>query len=264
MARQTATKKLHRESRRERRNGSRDRNQDRGNDHYPESHGSNISTIGMAKDNIDRRPLKPLNENQDRYIQAIKNCNIILGVGDAGSGKTFISASIAAAQLINKDIERIVVTRPMVSAEEEMGFLPGDVSEKFLPFFRPVYDVLKKRLGASFLQYALKPGIEKVEVLPFSFMRGRSLEDAFVILDEAQNVTATQMKLFLTRMGENVTVVISGDPGQCDLPKGKVSGLADLIDRIYDCDLNIPVIEFDEEDCVRSDICKTALQLYKN
>lgn len=262
MARQNVAKKLRRESRRESRNTSRNK-ADGSTNHYQESHNSNVESIGMAKDKIDRTPLKARNENQDRYIQAIRNCNIIVGTGDAGSGKTFISSSIAAEQLLNKEIERIIVTRPMVTADEDMGFLPGDIGEKFLPYFRPVYDILKKRLGPSFLQYALKYGVEKVEIAPFSFLRGRTFEDAFVILDEAQNVTVNQMKLFLTRMGENVTVVISGDVNQCDLPKGTESGLKDLIDRIYDLDIDIPVIEFSAEDCVRSDICKTALQLYK-
>ena len=170
---------------------------------------------------------------------------------------------MAADALINKEIERIIVTRPVLQADEDLGFLPGDIAEKFAPYFRPVYDVLVKRLGASFLQYCLRPEIGKVEIAPFAYMRGRTFENAFVILDEAQNVTVNQMKLFLTRMGENVTVVVNGDITQCDLPTNVPSGLADALTR-FEANNRVGVIRFTEEDCVRSTLCQHVLAAYHN
>lgn len=176
---------------------------------------------------------------------------------------TFLSTAHAADQLLNKEVESIIVTRPVLTAEEEMGFLPGDMMEKFMPFFRPVYDVLKRRLGIGFLRYCLRPEIEKIEIAPFSYMRGRTFDNAVVILDEAQNVTVTQMKLFLTRIGENTTVIINGDVLQCDLPSHKESGLVDLLRRIETKEVDVPVIKFSRSDCVRSDVCALALAIYE-
>ncbi len=170
---------------------------------------------------------------------------------------------MAADALINKEIERIIVTRPVLQADEDLGFLPGDIAEKFAPYFRPVYDVLVKRLGASFLQYCLRPEIGKVEIAPFAYMRGRTFENAFVILDEAQNVTINQMKLFLTRMGENVTVIVNGDITQCDLPANVNSGLADALSR-FQANERVGVIKFNEEDCVRSSLCQHVLAAYSD
>lgn len=135
------------------------------------------------------------------------------------------------------------------------------MAEKFAPYFRPVYDVLLKRMGASFLQYCLRPEIGKVEIAPFAYMRGRTFENAFVILDEAQNVTINQMKMFLTRLGENVTVIVNGDISQCDLPVGVVSGLRDALERFSDDEI-VSVIHFNQEDCVRSQLCQKTLLAY--
>lgn len=179
----------------------------------------------------------------------------------AGCGKTFLATAVAAQRLLDKEVDRIIVTRPVLQAEEDLGFLPGDMAEKFAPFFRPVYDVLQKRLGASFLEYCLKPEVAKVEIAPFAYMRGRTFENAVVILDEAQNVTASQMKMFLTRMGENVTVIVNGDVTQCDLPGNVKSGLEDALQR-FQPSRQVGLIEFTAEDCVRSDLCKVALQAY--
>ncbi|SQI35255.1 Phosphate starvation-inducible protein psiH [Providencia alcalifaciens] len=160
-----------------------------------------IEPIGMAKERRDETPITPRNEAQKLYISSIRHKQLIFANGEAGCGKTYISTALAADALINKEISKIIVTRPVLQAEEDLGFLPGDMSEKFAPYFRPVYDVLMKRLGASFLQYCLRPEIAKVEIAPFAYMRGRTFENAIVILDEAQNVTVTQMKMFLTRLG---------------------------------------------------------------
>lgn len=210
----------------------------------------------------DRTPIEPRNEAQYHYMNAIQHKLLVFSTGEAGCGKTFISSAMAAEALLNKEVERIIVTRPVLQADEDLGFLPGDISEKFAPYFRPVYDVLQKRLGGGFLEYCLKPQVAKVEIAPFAYMRGRTFENAFVILDEAQNVTESQMKMFLTRIGENCTVVVNGDITQCDLPDNVDSGLEDALERFQESK-NVGMIEFELEDCVRSDICKLALEAYR-
>lgn len=225
-------------------------------------HMSGLDAIGMARDVRDRQPIVARNESQANYLHAIASKSLIFATGEAGCGKTWISAAKAAEALINKDIERIIVTRPVLQADEDLGFLPGDISEKFAPYFRPVYDVLLKRLGASFMHYCLRPEIGKVEIAPFAYMRGRTFENAFVILDEAQNVTAAQMKMFLTRLGENVTVIVNGDITQCDLPSGVTSGLADALQRFKQDDL-VDIVRFGTEDCVRSELCQHTLIAYQ-
>lgn len=209
----------------------------------------------------DTRPIVARNERQQDYIDSIRERIITFCTGEAGCGKTFLSTALAAEALLAKDVERIIVTRPVLSAEEDLGYLPGDVADKFAPYFRPVYDVLKQRLGGSFLEYCLKPEIGKVEIAPFSYMRGRTFSNAFVILDEAQNVTPSQMKMFLTRLGENVTVVVNGDIAQIDLPDSIDSGLEDALDRFIPT-VDIGKINFRVEDCVRSPICKAVLKVY--
>ncbi|WP_446471191.1 phosphate starvation-inducible protein PhoH [Xenorhabdus stockiae] len=222
-----------------------------------------VEAIGMARENRDTSEIRPRNEVQYRYMRAIKNKQLVIADGEAGCGKTFISTAMAADALINKEVDKIIVTRPVLQAEEDLGYLPGDVAEKFAPYFRPVYEVLLKRMGASFLQYCLRPEIGKVEIAPFAYMRGRTFENAFVILDEAQNVTINQMKMFLTRLGENVTVIVNGDISQCDLPDCSKSGLADALERFFN-DESIGVIHFSQEDCVRSKLCQKALQAYSS
>lgn len=217
----------------------------------------------VSKTKRDSSPIEARNSNQAQYIDAINNKALIFSTGEAGCGKTFLSSAIAAEQLYNKEIDKIVVTRPVLQADEDLGFLPGDVAEKFAPYFRPVYDVLQKRLGASFLEYCLKPQVAKVEIAPFAYMRGRTFENAFVILDEAQNVTESQMKMFLTRVGENCTVVVNGDVTQCDLPNKSRNGLADALRRFQPDDL-VDMIQFNAEDCVRSEICQKALFAYQD
>lgn len=221
-----------------------------------------IVEIGMAKDNRrDTTPLEARNPNQGIYLNALQHKDLIFATGEAGCGKTFIAAAWASDRLLAKEYERIIITRPVLQADEDLGFLPGDVHEKFAPYFRPVYDVLVKRLGYSFLQYCLRPEIGKVEIAPFAFMRGRTFENAVVILDEAQNVTVKQMKMFLTRIGENCQVIVNGDVEQIDLPSVSLSGLRDALTRFNDDDL-ISVIRFTKDDCVRSPLCSRALQAY--
>lgn len=220
-----------------------------------------VESIGMARDSRDTSTIKARTEAQNRYLLAIESKQLVFATGEAGCGKTFISAAKAAEALIHKEVDRIIVTRPVLQADEDLGFLPGDISEKFAPYFRPVYDILLRRLGSSFMQYCLRPEIGKVEIAPFAYMRGRTFENAVVILDEAQNVTASQMKMFLTRLGENVTVIVNGDITQCDLPGGTKSGLSDALERFIEDEM-IGVIRFDKQDCVRSALCQYTLNVY--
>ncbi|MGM3176119.1 phosphate starvation-inducible protein PhoH [Dickeya lacustris] len=220
-----------------------------------------IESIGMARESRDTSTIAARNQAQTLYLSAIENKSLIFASGEAGCGKTFLSAAKAAQALLHKEVERIIVTRPVLQAEEDLGFLPGDIAEKFAPYFRPVYDVLQRRLGSSFLQYCLRPEIAKVEIAPFAYMRGRTFENAFVILDEAQNVTVNQMKMFLTRLGENVTVVVNGDITQCDLPAGVKSGLRDALERFSEDEM-VGIVNFATQDCVRSEICQRTLIAY--
>lgn len=221
-----------------------------------------IAKIGMEQQKRDRAPLEARNVNQGLYLDALAAKDIIVATGAAGCGKTFLGTAHAVEELIEKNYEKIVVTRPVLTAEEDLGFLPGTIAEKFMPFFRPVYDVLRRRMGPSYLQYCLRPEIEKIEIAPFAYMRGRTFDNAIVILDEAQNVTVNQMRLFLTRLGEGTKCIINGDITQCDLPKGVESGLTDLMTRIKNKGLDVPVINFDKDDCVRSASCQIALEIY--
>ncbi|MBB1199782.1 phosphate starvation-inducible protein PhoH [Enterobacteriaceae bacterium 89] len=261
MGRQKAVIKARREAKRVLRRDSRSHKQREEESVTSLVQMSGVEAIGMARDCRDNSPIEARNEAQAHYLNAIESKQLIFATGEAGCGKTWISAAKAAEALIHKDVERIIVTRPVLQADEDLGFLPGDISEKFAPYFRPVYDILVKRLGSSFMQYCLRPEIGKVEIAPFAYMRGRTFENAVVILDEAQNVTAAKMKMFLTRLGENVTVIVNGDITQCDLPRGVQSGLADALARFEEDDM-VGVVRFGKEDCVRSALCQRTLHAY--
>lgn len=234
-----------------------------GNDTVVQFPGTEVSDDLTPKVKRDNTPIEARNANQVHYLDQLHSKRLIFATGEAGCGKTFLSAAHAADALLSKDVERIIVTRPVLESGENLGFLPGDISEKFSPYFRPVQDILEKRLGGSFLQYCLRPDVKKVEIAPFAYMRGRTFENAVVILDEAQNVTKAQMKMFLTRLGENVTVIVNGDIEQCDLPKGTTSGLNDALKRFKTTDL-IGVVQFTKEDCVRSELCQEVLYAYEH
>lgn len=261
MGRQKAVTKARREARRVLRHDTRSHRQREDETVTSLVQMGGLDSIGMARDTRDHSPIEARNANQAHYINAIDSKKLIFATGEAGCGKTWISAAKAAEALISKDVDKIIVTRPVLQADEDLGFLPGDVAEKFAPYFRPVYDVLLKRLGASFMHYCLRPEIGKVEIAPFAYMRGRTFENAVVILDEAQNVTMSQMKMFLTRLGENVTVIVNGDITQCDLPCGVTSGLSDALARFHE-DKMIGIVRFTTEDCVRSELCQRALLAY--
>lgn len=197
-------------------------------------------------------PLQAWNANQKAYLAALKSSQQIIVTGSSGTGKTYIAATHAANLYLARQISKIVVTRPNVSVGKDLGYFPGTINEKFTPWVAPVLDVLIKQLGQGVVETAIKNG--NIEMSPLSTMRGRSFDNAFVILDEAQNTTIPEIKMFLTRIGEGTTVVINGDIKQSDLKES--SGLSKIIHMVKKYQLPVPIIEFGVEDIVRSDICK--------
>lgn len=205
-------------------------------------------------------PLKPKTENQKRYMNAIRSFQLVFGTGPAGTGKTYICGALAAEMILNDHtIEKIIITRPAVEAGEKLGFLPGDENEKYAPYLTPFREVLNERLGKTRVDYMLK--MEQLEPAPLAYMRGRTFKNAVVILDEAQNATVEQMKMFLTRIGENCKVVVNGDVMQKDIPG--ISGLADAVKRLSWIP-SVKVIEFDRSDIVRSGIVQDIVQSYES
>lgn len=201
---------------------------------------------------VKLKPLLPLNLSQKAYINALKTSPQVIVTGSSGTGKTYIAATHAANLYLSKQISKIVVTRPNVSVGKDLGYFPGTLQEKFQPWVAPVLDVLTKHLTQGVVESAVKHG--NIEMSPLSTMRGRSFENAFVLVDEAQNLTVPEIKMLLTRIGENTTVVINGDIKQSDLNES--SGLSKVLHMVKKYSMPIPVIEFSIDDIVRSDICK--------
>lgn len=203
-------------------------------------------------DKKETAQLVPQNERQRDYINAIEESSQIIVLGPAGTGKTYIAATKAANMYITKQIDKIIITRPNVAAGKSIGYFPGTLEEKMMPWVMPVLEVLHWHLGKGAVETGIKNG--NIEIAPFETMRGRSFTDAFVILDEAQNVTPHEIKMFLTRIGQNCTVILNGDIFQSDL--SETSGLSKAIHMVKKYMLPVPVIEFQAEDIVRSDLCK--------
>lgn len=203
-------------------------------------------------DKPKREPLRALNERQKEYIKAITKGDQVFTLGPAGTGKTYIAAALAADWLMDGKIEKVVLTRPAVGVEEEHGFLPGDIGKKIAPWVLPFTEVMQKRMGKSAFHSAMRNG--QIEIAPIAYMRGRTFDKALVFLDEAQNTTYSQIKMFLTRIGEGSKVIVNGDIRQTDLEV--TSGLLVALGIIGGCDLPISVVEFTNEDVVRSGICK--------
>lgn len=193
----------------------------------------------------------PKTENQGKLIKAITESSQVIVFGPAGTGKTYVTATLASDMYLTKQIEKIVITRPMVSVGKDIGILPGELLDKVAPWALPVLDILIKHLGKATVEIALKSG--NIEIAPLALMRGRSFDDAFIICDEAQNVTTAELKMLLTRVGEDTTIVLNGDVQQTDL-KGD-SGLITITNVAKKHKIPVPVIEFNLDDIVRSDIC---------
>jgi len=206
------------------------------------------------------KPIKPKTLGQKKYIEAIKGNTVVFGVGPAGTGKTYLAVAMAVTAFRSKEINRIILTRPAVEAGEKLGFLPGDLQSKVDPYLRPLYDALFDMLGAENFQRCQERG--SIEVAPLAYMRGRTLDDSFIILDEAQNTTPEQMKMFLTRMGFNSHVVVTGDITQIDLPDGKKSGLVEVIRILKGVD-DIETVRFTEKDVVRHKLVQEIIKAYE-
>lgn len=203
-------------------------------------------------------PLKARTASQGQYILAMKSHKLTFGIGPAGTGKSYCAGALAAEELENRRVEKIIISRPAVEAGENMGFLPGDLHEKFDPYFDAFRDCLNERLGKGVVECGLKN--DRIVVSPLAYLRGKTFNDAFVVLDEAQNCTAAQLKMFLTRIGENCRVVVNGDIRQSDI--GAKSGLKDAVDRLGHLD-SVYVHQFEHEDIVRSGLVKDIIQCYE-
>ncbi len=206
------------------------------------------------------KPVKPKTLGQKNYCETIKNNTITLGVGPAGTGKTYLAVAMAVMAFKSREVSRIILTRPAIEAGEKLGFLPGDLQSKIDPYLRPLYDALFDMLGAEVYQKYLEKG--NIEVAPLAYMRGRTLDDSFVILDEAQNTTNEQMKMFLTRLGFNSKMVITGDVTQIDLPRGTKSGLKESIKILNNID-DIGIVTFTEKDVVRHKLVQSIIKAYE-
>ena len=205
------------------------------------------------------RPIRCKTIGQREYVRAIRRHTLTFGIGPAGTGKTYLAMAMAVAALKSKDVERIVLTRPAVEAGEKLGFLPGDLNQKVDPYLRPLYDAMFEMLGAETCQRMQERGV--IEVAPLAYMRGRTLSDAFIILDEAQNTTQEQMKMFLTRMGFRSKIVVTGDPSQIDLPRGKRSGLVEAV-QVLDGVPYIAIQRLTHEDVVRHELVQAIVRAY--
>jgi len=214
---------------------------------------------GLAQIRTRRRVVTARSPNQSAYVQALERTDLVFGLGPAGTGKTYLAVAFAAQCLERGLVERIVLSRPAVEAGERLGFLPGDLREKIDPYLRPLYDALYDVLPQTKVERDLATGV--IEIAPLAFMRGRTLAHAFVILDEAQNATSMQMKMFLTRIGEGSKMVVTGDPSQVDLPTGQRSGLEEAVGLLADVE-GIVAVRFTSVDVVRRDLVARIVEAY--
>lgn len=204
--------------------------------------------------------IRPKTLGQKKYVDAIKRSSIVFGVGPAGTGKTYLAVALAVYALKNKEIDKIILTRPAVEAGEKLGFLPGDMNEKVDPYLRPLFDALQEMMGQDTYLRHIERG--SIEIAPLAYMRGRTLSNSFIILDEAQNTTKEQMKMFLTRMGENSRIVVTGDVTQIDLPKNVKSGMIDAIE-VLDGVEGIEIVKLTAKDVVRHELVTRIIQAYE-
>jgi len=221
---------------------------------------TSATTEGFEIIRVKRKQIKTRNPNQTQYVRAMRNQDVNFGIGPAGTGKTYLAVACAVAALEADQVRRIILTRPAVEAGEKLGFLPGDLTQKVDPYLRPLYDALFDMLGFEAVERLIEKNV--IEIAPLAFMRGRTLNEAFIILDEAQNTTIEQMKMLLTRMGFNSKVAITGDITQCDLPKHQKSGLRDAIDVLAEVD-EVGFTFFQVKDVVRHKLVQRIVQAYE-
>ena len=220
-----------------------------------------LAETGKQRSAGIKRMVQPRSINQRRYVEAIEQNDMVFGIGPAGTGKTYLAVAMAASALLAKKISRIILVRPAVEAGERLGFLPGSLQEKIDPYLRPLYDALYDLLDQERVDKMLERNV--IEVAPLAFMRGRTLNDAFIIMDEAQNTTSEQMKMFLTRLGNNAKAVITGDVTQIDLPNPKKSGLIEAMNILNGVD-GIKFVEFESGDVVRHHLVQRIIVAYDN
>jgi phosphate starvation-inducible PhoH-like protein len=206
------------------------------------------------------KKISPKTVNQKRYVDAMRRHTVTFAIGPAGTGKTYLAMALAVSALSDREVGRIILTRPAVEAGERLGFLPGDLREKVDPYLRPIYDALYDLMDSRIVERALQGG--EIEIAPLAFMRGRTLTNAVIILDEAQNTTSMQMKMFLTRLGENSRMIITGDPSQVDLPHGQASGLAEAV-KLLDNVEGIAQVKFTAEDVIRHELVARIVAAYE-
>ncbi|NLN24326.1 MAG: PhoH family protein [Bacteroidetes bacterium] len=219
-----------------------------------------ISSGGIIVHGVSGKPIRAQTANQRKLVTLMEKNDLIFAVGPAGTGKTYTGVALAVRALKQKEVRRIILTRPAVESGENLGFLPGDLKEKLDPYMQPLYDALRDMIPAERLVSYLESGT--IQIAPLAFMRGRTLDNAFVILDEAQNTTHAQMKMFLTRMGKNAKFMITGDPGQIDLPRRVVSGLKEAILVLKDVK-GIGVVQLDDKDVIRHRLVRDIISAYK-
>ena len=210
---------------------------------------------------VSGRIIKARTLNQRKIIDSVTNNDMVFAIGPAGTGKTYTGIALAVKALKNKNVKRIILTRPAIEAGENLGFLPGDLKEKLDPYMQPLYDSLKDMIPSEKLKKYMED--EVIQIAPLAFMRGRTLDNAFVILDEGQNTTHSQMKMFLTRMGKNAKFIITGDPGQVDLPRNAISGIKEAI-LILKNTPGVGIVHLDESDVIRNKLVKKIVDAYKN
>ena len=228
---------------------------DQPSDYDPFSDEDNFILYGVGGKVIKARSV-----NQQKLLESAKNNDMIFAIGPAGTGKTYTGVALAVRALKNKQVKRIILTRPAVEAGENLGFLPGDLKEKLDPYMQPLYDALRDMIPAEKLNSHIEKGT--IQIAPLAFMRGRTLDNAFVILDEGQNTTHAQMKMFLTRMGRNAKFMITGDPGQIDLPRRVISGLKEALLILKETQ-GIGIVTLDEKDVIRHNLVKKVIDAYK-
>ncbi|MDM1058354.1 PhoH family protein [Myroides odoratimimus] len=219
-----------------------------------------LPTDDILVHGVSGKLIKAITPNQQKLVKFVEKNDMVFAIGPAGTGKTYTGVALAVRALKNKEVKRIILTRPAVEAGENLGFLPGDMKEKLDPYMQPLYDALRDMLPPQTLDDYILKGV--IQIAPLAFMRGRTLDNAFVILDEAQNTTHSQMKMFLTRMGKNAKFIITGDPGQIDLPRKVSSGLKEALYILRDVD-GIGMLYLDDKDIVRHRLVKKIVDAYK-